>query len=76
MKKGSGIRQYGIGYRRYSKQSIGIGHHGIVPSLLYTYRTDLGEINIIRWIELHHHVLLTALPTIIKYIKQSQETQK
>ena len=52
MKKVSGIGigsgHYGIGYRRYSKQSIGIGigigigisicisigHHGIVPSLI------------------------------------------
>ena len=33
---GIGIEHYGIGYRRYSKQSIGIGigHHGIVPSLV------------------------------------------
>ena len=30
-----GIEHYGIGYRRYSKESIGIGigYHDIVPSL-------------------------------------------
>ena len=33
---GIGIEHYGIEYRRYSKQGIGIGigHHGIVPSLI------------------------------------------
>ena len=49
MKKGSvigiGIGDYGIGYRRYSKESIGIGigigHHGIVPSLINTSLTIL-----------------------------------
>ena len=37
---GIGIGHFGIEYRRYSKQSIGIGigigHHGIVPSLIYS----------------------------------------
>ena len=31
---GIGIDHYGSGYRRYSEQSIGIGNHGIVPSLV------------------------------------------
>ena len=49
MKKGSvigiGIGDYGIGYRRYSKESIGIGigigHHGIVPSLYNVIQNSL-----------------------------------